>query len=219
MRTRLPLVLSVTALVVAVLGTTGPAVAHGVRHALFAHNADKVDGRHATGFNASLALRKGKLVATSPTTGRVNDAERLDGVDSTAFFGSGLFTGRLNDLNTIGSSAGPVSGVSQAAGSPVGVETLSPNRPIHLRDLAATLTATVPGPDVLQVVLNVFESDGTFITQLRCDIPAGQRECTTAGPAAEVPPRSFLVLQAGGISSGPLPAGTDLLFSWRAQGA
>jgi hypothetical protein len=44
---KLPIVLSVTALVIAVLGTTTPAIAHGVQHALFAHNADKVDGRHA----------------------------------------------------------------------------------------------------------------------------------------------------------------------------
>jgi hypothetical protein len=44
---KLPIVLSATALVIAVLGTTTPAIAHGVRHALFAHNADKVDGRHA----------------------------------------------------------------------------------------------------------------------------------------------------------------------------
>lgn len=47
MKTKLPIVLSVTALVIAVLGTTTPAIAHGVQHALFAHNADKVDGRHA----------------------------------------------------------------------------------------------------------------------------------------------------------------------------
>jgi hypothetical protein len=46
-RVKLPIVLSAVALVVAVLGTTTPAIAHGVQHALFAHNADKVDGRHA----------------------------------------------------------------------------------------------------------------------------------------------------------------------------
>lgn len=217
MRTKLPLVLSVTALVVAVLGTTGPAVAHGVRHALFAHNAGKVDGRDATGFNGSLAVRKGKLVATSPVTGRVNDAERLDGLDSTAFLRSGLFTGRLNDLQTIGGSAGPPSGVSQAAGSPLGVETLSPNQAIEIRDLAAMLTAAVPVSDALQVVLNAFEPDGTFIAQLTCTIVSGEQDCTAAGPSEPVPPGSFLVLEAGGNST-PLPAGTDLLFSWRAQG-
>lgn len=47
MKVKLPIVLSAVALVVAVLGTTTPAIAHGVQHALFAHNADKVDGRHA----------------------------------------------------------------------------------------------------------------------------------------------------------------------------
>jgi hypothetical protein len=46
-KSKLPIVLSGVALVVAVLGTTTPAIAHGVQHALFAHNADKVDGRHA----------------------------------------------------------------------------------------------------------------------------------------------------------------------------
>jgi hypothetical protein len=46
-KVKLPIVLSAVALVVAVLGTTTPAIAHGVQHALFAHNADKVDGRHA----------------------------------------------------------------------------------------------------------------------------------------------------------------------------
>jgi hypothetical protein len=44
---KVAIVLSAVALVVAVLGTTTPAIAHGVQHALFAHNADKVDGRHA----------------------------------------------------------------------------------------------------------------------------------------------------------------------------
>lgn len=219
MRTKLPLVLSVTALVVAVLGTTGPAVAHGVRHALFAHNADKVDDRHATGFNASLAVRKGKLVGTSPVTGRVNDAERLDGLDSTAFLGSGLFTGRLNDLNVIAGSSGPPSGLSQAANSPIGVETLSPDRPIQMRELAAKLTADVPALELAQVTLNAFEADGTFITQLTCSVPAGQGECTSAGPSDVVPPRSFLVLQFSAPVTTPLPVGSDLLFSWRASGA
>lgn len=41
---------------------TGPSVAHGV-HAQFAHNADKVDGRHAVGPGASLSAAQQKLVA------------------------------------------------------------------------------------------------------------------------------------------------------------
>ena len=71
LRTRLPIVLSVTALVVALAGTSGPAIAHGVTHALYAHNADKVDGKHAVGAAATVNGRKGKLVATSSTTGKL----------------------------------------------------------------------------------------------------------------------------------------------------
>jgi hypothetical protein len=55
---RLPLVFSALALVVAVLGATPYAETHGVFHALFAHNADKVDGIHA-----SRKPRAGKLLA------------------------------------------------------------------------------------------------------------------------------------------------------------
>lgn len=57
MRRRLPIVLSATALLVAVLGATPYAEAHGVVHALFAHNADKVDGLHA-----SKSPRAGRLL-------------------------------------------------------------------------------------------------------------------------------------------------------------
>jgi hypothetical protein len=47
------------------LALSFPAVADGVRHALFAHNADKVDGKHAVGAGASAQKRAGKLVATN----------------------------------------------------------------------------------------------------------------------------------------------------------
>jgi len=71
---KLPIVLSVTALVVAVLGWSTPAIAHGVQHALFAHNSDKVDGKSAVASTASLDQAGGKLVATlsaGPNKGRI----------------------------------------------------------------------------------------------------------------------------------------------------
>ena len=71
---KLPIVLSVTALVVALLGSATPAIAHGVQHALFAHNSDKVDGKHAVASTASLDQAGGKLVATlssGPNKGRI----------------------------------------------------------------------------------------------------------------------------------------------------
>lgn len=64
----LTLSLAAAALVVSVAGTGGPALARAVV------NADKVDGLSAVKANASKAQRKGKLVATSPTTGRLPDA-------------------------------------------------------------------------------------------------------------------------------------------------
>lgn len=73
--------------VCATLALAGPAAADGVRHAMFAHNADKVDGKHAVGAGTSVTARKGRLVATHPTTGllpnniiaRAPDADRLGG--------------------------------------------------------------------------------------------------------------------------------------------
>ena len=73
MKAKLPIVLSVTALVLAVLGTTTPAIAHGVQHALFAHNADKVDGRHANQLvrATTSATRPSSTISTAARTLRL----------------------------------------------------------------------------------------------------------------------------------------------------
>lgn len=78
------LVSAVTAAIVA----GGPAVAATV--VSYATSADKVDGRHAVSSAASVSKRKGKLVATSGTTGllpnniiaKAPNANLLDGIDS-----------------------------------------------------------------------------------------------------------------------------------------
>jgi hypothetical protein len=85
---RTPVIIATTALVVALAGAAGPVTA-----AVFdAVNADKVDGKHAVGAGATVAKRKGKLVATN-SSGRLpnniiakaRDADKLDGIDSTGF--------------------------------------------------------------------------------------------------------------------------------------
>ncbi len=48
----------------AALMTAAPAIGHGVEHALFAHDAGKVDGRSAVGPGANAERRAGNLVAT-----------------------------------------------------------------------------------------------------------------------------------------------------------
>ena len=60
--TRQNVKLVIVAGAVLLLAWTGPSVAHGV-HAQFAHNADKVDGKHAVSSGASLTRAKKKLVA------------------------------------------------------------------------------------------------------------------------------------------------------------
>ena len=60
----------VSVLVAAALGVMIGSVGPGVAQAAYdAVNADKVDGKHAVGAGATVDQRKGKLVATSPTTG------------------------------------------------------------------------------------------------------------------------------------------------------
>lgn len=103
----------IVAMVTAAVTAGGPALADGVRHALFAHNADAVDGKHAVGAGAKPAARAGKLVATNSAgrlpnniidtapnsarlggiapggflraDGKAADADSLDNLDSTAF--------------------------------------------------------------------------------------------------------------------------------------
>jgi hypothetical protein len=87
----------VVAMITAAVTAAAPALAHGVQHALFAHNADKVDGKHAVGAGATIEARRGKLVATSRTTGRLPDdiiamapnSDRLDGKNSSDFLRAG----------------------------------------------------------------------------------------------------------------------------------
>lgn len=70
--TRENLKLSVVAAGCLLIGLGGPAVAAQVR-ATFADNAGAVDGFSAVGAGATVTQRKGKLVATNPTTGRLPD--------------------------------------------------------------------------------------------------------------------------------------------------
>ena len=80
---------TVIALVAGMIGANAPAIAHGVKHAVFSHNSDKLDGIH--GAKASAANKKNRFVATDSTSKfpvsviPKADAETLDGQDSSAF--------------------------------------------------------------------------------------------------------------------------------------
>lgn len=84
--------LGLTAALVLAVGLTAPAAGDDLRRAFDAKNAHKVDGRHAVGAGSSVAARRNKLVATNgqgrlPNNiiAKASDADRLDGVDSSAW--------------------------------------------------------------------------------------------------------------------------------------
>lgn len=126
MKGKVPIVLSAIALVVAVLGASSPAIAHGVRHALFAHNADKVDGRHAnqlvrsahTSFQTTTAV--GSTVELMSTTIKAPRKGFLLVTASTVFTGTGgelIHCGvELNDSPGWISADGPGQSVGLSAG-------------------------------------------------------------------------------------------------------
>ena len=92
---------ALTAAVVCTIFTAGPSLA---RAAFDANNADKVDGKHAVGADASISFRAGKLVATgargqlpSDIIGVAQDAARLGGRPPGSY--------RVNGNGSVGSFA------------------------------------------------------------------------------------------------------------------
>ena len=109
MQIRRHLTTIIVAMVTAAITAGGPALAAAVAEAV---NADTVDGKHAVGAGASVANRKGKLVATSGTTGRLPNniiskapnANQLDGIDSTGFLRKGAKAADSDKLDGLTSS-------------------------------------------------------------------------------------------------------------------
>lgn len=127
--------LAAVAAVSITVALAAPAAATAAYDAL---NADKVDGKHAVAAGASVNNRKGKLVATSATTGRLPnnivakapDADRLDGMDSSKL--------RYINLDVMAAFVNGVgSGQSRAYG---------PNFGIHLVDGGGDVSASVVVP-------------------------------------------------------------------------
>jgi hypothetical protein len=189
-----------------------------------------IDVRNGTlgGLKLANSSLRGLDVANNSLTGadvneatlnRVPIADRAVTISKLApEVGLELFTGRVNDLVpfTLGGYA-PVSGMAQADTDPEDVFTLSPDRPIRMRELAAELTKPVLSGAEAGVELLAFVGN-TVVASLACGIPVDETECASAGPsAAVVPPRSHLVLLLNLPGSTELAFGTDLLFSWRAQ--
>lgn len=124
--------------------TTSVVVAVPATAAVIAANSDKVDGKHAVSAGATVTQRKGKLVATNATTGRLPnnliakapDADKLDGKSSAAFMvGSGGKNGTTTNIDNCGGAVLVEYPVSVATPSRVFATGFS------------TLFVTSPGPN------------------------------------------------------------------------
>jgi hypothetical protein len=132
------------AMITAMVTAAAPAVAHGVQHALFAHNSDKVDGKHAVGSGASVDQRKGKLVATNGTTGQLPndiiakalDSDLLDGIDSSGFYAAGSKVADSEKLDGLDSSDFGNAGAIN-----------TPSNPVHWTKLKGVPAAFADGDD------------------------------------------------------------------------
>lgn len=168
--------------VVAASVVAGPSAAV----AAYVANADKVDNKHAVGAGAAVSKRKGKLVATSGTTGllpnniiaKALDADRLDGLDSSAFLpasGTAADSGLLDGLDSSAflPSGGKAADADQLDGldstellpRQVTTQTGDPDTTPQVSltetvDDVAQVSITVPGPGRIQV-------DGTSVVMAR----------------------------------------------------
>jgi hypothetical protein len=148
----------VVAAVTAMVTAGAPAIAEVI--ADFAKNADKVDGKHAVGFNATLNERKGKLVATGQTgrlpnsiIAKAPNANLLDGLDSTTFVLDGETVQEAThaataDEATHASSADSATNAANAGNADFvdGVDSASLMRRAIYRKTVAS-TGTCPNPD------------------------------------------------------------------------
>ncbi len=113
--------LGIVAVFCITVSLVAPASADAVRRAL---NADTVDGKSAVSAGASTNARKGKLVATQTSNGKLpnsiiakaGNANKLDGRDSTAFQGRVSYASVTGAGNLFGENAGVVSATRFSTG-------------------------------------------------------------------------------------------------------
>jgi len=150
--------------------------------------------------------------------GKVPDADRLDGFDSTDY--GAVMSGRVNGLTTAPSSTGDfgaASGTSTASVNEANVSILSPDHDLTARDLSVQLTAAPNPGDPEQGRLVRLLINGSGINDFRCAISGGNTSCTLAdtpeASPAPVPANSRLSIQDLPFGSGVAPA--DMRFAFR----
>lgn len=174
----------VVAAVTAMVTAGGPAAFAAAYDAVNARNADQVDGKHAVGSGSSVANRKGKLVATNPTTGQLPnniiakaiDANRLDGLDSSALI-----------------QKDKVRHVSVSAGGDVLMASATNIKVAHV-DGSGVYTITMPNHATCVISITLLGSSFGLTRAVHSDDPAAPFEVHTADPSGVPTDRDFDVL-------------------------
>ncbi|MPZ63869.1 MAG: hypothetical protein GEU93_21945 [Propionibacteriales bacterium] len=113
------------------IALSAPAIGHGVQHALFAHNSDKVDGKHAVGSGAGLNQAQGKVVAHNGSgklpakfIPKVQAAKQADNTKKVNGLPAQTLTGQFYVM-------GPASGSGQFFGHSISFGFSCPRCPSH----------------------------------------------------------------------------------------
>jgi hypothetical protein len=146
---RLVVIAAVTASLTTGLVMAAPAVGGAV--AAIVRNSHMVDGRHAVGAGASVKARKGKLVATSPKTGKLPSNIIATAPNARRLGGKGAATyarkAALRSPGTINSASNPVAW-SKLRGVPAelmdGDDAIGPRAFAHVDD-AGHVSLSWPG--------------------------------------------------------------------------
>lgn len=191
----LTLSLAAAALVVSVAGTGGPALARAVV------DADKVDGLSAVKASAPKAQRKGKLVATSPTTGRLPDSVLGRAADSARL--GGVPAAQLRSVPLPATGGDYVGGASGSGGGAVQLPDAGTPRVTVSLVLPADYRAGAP----LRVAADLATAPGG------CSVLVTATGGTLVASAGTVVPATFTVNGAAAPAQttfGPVPGGGSL---------
>ncbi len=154
------------------LGLTGPAFSDGVSHALFAHNSDKVDGKHAVGGAATLGQAAGKLVSHG-SNGKL-PAKFIPKVEAAKTSDNTLKVNGLSATTITGKYyvMGPATGAGQYLGEGISFDFMLPATPTSFFVAqGATPPAQCPGtaaePKATPGALCVYEGGNQNVTDFR----------------------------------------------------
>lgn len=156
-------------------------------------NGSKVADESLTGSDIKAAtLGTVPSADRSAEAGHAADADQLGGSPSSAFVKASFHSGSLLDaFLTAPPTYGAIDGVAKAGSSPTPVETLTPNAPVTISNLAVYVpnSCCPVGAATVAIVAN------EVVTVISCTVPNGGNTCNSGGESVTVGPGTSLVVK------------------------